>query len=43
MAEVVANGDADAFQRLFADAGDFFELLRGHVGQALDGGNAGGH
>jgi hypothetical protein len=43
VAEVVANGHADALQRLFADAGNLFQLLGRHVGQRLDGGDARGH
>ncbi len=41
--EVVAHGNADAFQRLLADARNLFELLRRHVGQSLHRGDAGGH
>src|ERR1700677_4619816 len=43
MPEVVADGDADTLERFFADAGDLFELLGSHVGQTLDGGDAGGN
>src|ERR1035438_8783415 len=41
LAEVVAHGDADLFQGLFADAGNLFQLFGGHVGQRFDGGDAG--
>ncbi len=42
LAEVVADGDGDLLDCLFADAGDLFELLGGHVGERFDGGDAGG-
>ena len=35
VAEVVANRNADALQRLLADTRNLFELLRRHVGQRL--------
>ena len=42
LAEVVADGDGDLLDCLLADAGDLFELFRGHVGEGFDGGDAGG-
>ena len=42
LAEVVADGDGDLLDGLFADAGDFAELFGGHVGERFDGGDAGG-
>src|SRR5208282_3363220 len=41
VAEVVTNGNADALQCFFADARDFFELFRCHVGQRFDGRDTG--
>ena len=41
LAEVVAHGHADPLQRLFADARNLFQLLGRHVGQRLNGGDAG--
>ena len=35
VAEVVAHRHADLLQRLFADAGNLFQLLGRHVGQSL--------
>jgi len=42
-AEIMADGQADLLQRLFSDAGDFFQLLRCHVGQCFDRSDAGYH
>src|ERR1700733_4516222 len=42
VAEVVANRNTDAFEGLFSDPGNLFQLLGRHVCQRLDGGNARG-
>src|SRR6185312_13119108 len=41
--KVMPNRRADLFQRLFSDARNLLQLLRRHVGQRLDGGNARRH
>ena len=41
LTEVVADGDRNLLDRLFADAGYFSQLFGGHVGDCFDGGDAG--
>ena len=43
LAEVVAHGNGDLFQRLLADARNLLELLGRHVGQRLHGRDARSH
>src|SRR6202522_2097722 len=42
-AKIVTYGEADFLQRFFPNARDLFQLLRGHVGQRFDRGDAGNH
>src|SRR6185437_2513858 len=42
LSEVVAHGDGDLLDRLVPDARHLAELFGGHVGELLDGGDAGG-